>query len=309
MQSKIPVILDTDIGSDIDDTWALAMLLNSPELDVKLIVTDTGDTRYRAKIVARLLEISGASHLPIGIGIPLEKAPRSQMAWVAGYDLANYPGPIYEDGVGAIVDTIMASPQPITLLCIGPVPNVAAALARQPEIAQRARFVGMHGSVRRGYGGSKTIAAEYNVACFPYACRQVFEAAWDVTITPLDTCGLVRLKGEKYRAVRDCQDPLIKAVIENYRIWVASTERSKRADVGTHSSILFDTVAVYLAWSEELLVMEELGIRVTDDGHTLIDDEAKVIRCATQWKELPAFEDLLVQRLTGKAKLRDPSSP
>jgi inosine-uridine nucleoside N-ribohydrolase len=53
---KIPVILDTDIGSDIDDVWALVMLLNSPELDVKLILTANGDTVYRARIVAKLLE-------------------------------------------------------------------------------------------------------------------------------------------------------------------------------------------------------------------------------------------------------------
>ena len=45
--------------------------------------------------------------------------------------------------------------------------------------------------------------------------------------------------------------------------------------------------------------MEQLGIRVTDDGYTVIDDEAKVINCAMAWRDLAAFEDLLVQRLTG----------
>ncbi|ACK41425.1 MULTISPECIES: nucleoside hydrolase [Dictyoglomus] len=57
--NKIPVILDTDIGTDMDDTWALAMLLNSPELDPKLITTVNGDTLYRAKLVAKLLKIAG----------------------------------------------------------------------------------------------------------------------------------------------------------------------------------------------------------------------------------------------------------
>ena len=54
---KIPVILDTDIGSDIDDTWALAMLLKSPELDLKFVTTTTGDPRYRAKIVAPEIDV------------------------------------------------------------------------------------------------------------------------------------------------------------------------------------------------------------------------------------------------------------
>ncbi|MCD6289993.1 MAG: nucleoside hydrolase [Anaerolineae bacterium] len=296
---KIPVILDTDIGSDIDDTWALAMMLKSPELDVKLITTDTGDTRCRAKIVAKLLEVAGRTDIPIGIGIPRPEAPSSQAPWVEGYELSSYPGVVYEDAVGAIVETIMGSPEPITLVCIGPVPNIKAALEREPRIAERARFVGMHGSIRRGYNGSPQPVAEYNVARDPAACRAAFAAPWDVTITPLDTCGLVRLREAKYRIVRECKDPLIQALMENYRIWIRNSEWAGGLDPDKESSVLFDTVAVYLAFSEELLVIEKLGIRVTDDGRTLVDENAKRIRCATKWKDLDAFEDFLVKRLAG----------
>jgi len=66
---RIPVILDTDIGTDIDDTWALALLLRCPELDVRLVVSDTGNTEYRAAIIARLLEVAGRTDIPVGIGI------------------------------------------------------------------------------------------------------------------------------------------------------------------------------------------------------------------------------------------------
>lgn len=296
---RIPVILDTDIGTDIDDTWALAMVLKSPELDVKLVVTDTGDTAYRAKIVGRMLEIADRTDVPIGVGIPLEGAPSNQVPWVEGYDLSSYPGTVHEDGVGAIVDTILNSPQPVTLVCIGPVPNIAAALARVPEIARRARFVGMHGSIRRGYGGSEAVSAEYNVRAYPQACQKVFAAPWDLTITPLDTCGLVRLEGARYRAVRDCEDPLVRAVVENYRIWARSCDWATGLDVDTQSSVLFDTVAIYLAFSEELLAMEKLGIRVTDDGYTVVDGGAKTVNCAMDWRDLLAFEDLVVRRLVG----------
>jgi len=299
VHERIPVILDTDIGTDIDDTWALALMLRSPELDVKLVVTDTGDTAYRARIVAKMLELDGRTDVPVGIGIPLERAPSLQAPWVAGYELSRYPGQIHEDGVGALIDAIMESPEPVTLICIGPVPNVAAALAREPGIARRARFVGMHGSIRRGYDGSRDVSAEYNVRAYPRACQRVFAAGWDVTITPLDTCGLVRLVGEKYRAVCDCDDALVQAVIENYRIWAENCEWTQGLDVETGSSVLFDTVAVYLAFSEELLQMERLGIRVTDEGYTVVEAGAKEINCALDWKDLPAFEDLLVRRLTG----------
>ena len=88
---RIPVILDTDIGDDIDDTWALVLALKSPELDVKLVVTDFGNTEHRAKIVARLLEIAGRTDIPIGIGIRENDAESPQSEWVKDYDLSKLP--------------------------------------------------------------------------------------------------------------------------------------------------------------------------------------------------------------------------
>jgi inosine-uridine nucleoside N-ribohydrolase len=250
-------------------------------------------------VVAKLLEIGGRTDVPVGVGIPLANAPSPQSPWVEGYAFSSYPGPVHEDGVGAIVETIMRSPEPVALIGIGPVPNIAAALAREPRIAERARFVGMQGSVQRGYGGSEEVSPEYNVRAYVHACQQVFRAPWEVTITPLDTCGVVQLAGEKYRAVRDCEDPLVRALIENYRVWARNCEWARGLDAEARSSVLFDTVAIYLVFSEEFLIMERLGVRITDDGYTVVDDNARLINCAMDWRDLPAFEDFLVQRLTG----------
>src|SRR6187455_2745598 len=113
--TKIPVILDTDIGSDIDDTWALIMMLNSPELDVKLIVTAHRDTTYRAKIVAKLLETAGRTDIPIAIGIQTpEWEGLAQASWVTDYELEAYPGTLYRDGISALIDTIMNSDEQVT---------------------------------------------------------------------------------------------------------------------------------------------------------------------------------------------------
>ncbi len=293
---RIPVILDTDIGDDIDDTWALAFLLKSPELDLKLVVTDYGNTEYRAKIAARLLEVAGRTDVPVGIGIKQDDREGGQAAWVKGYDLSKYPGKVHRDGVQALIDTILGSPEPVTLICIGPVPNIKAALDREPRIAGRARFVGMHGSVRRGYDGKKEPDAEYNVKADAGACRRALSAAWDVTITPLDTCGLVQLKGEKYAAVKGSKDPLARAVIANYRIWCG--KNPERAD--KESSILFDTVAVYLGFSEKSLSLEKISLSVTGEGFTVADPRGKTVSCAVDWKSLPDFEDLLAERVGGK---------
>ena len=294
---KIPVILDTDIGDDIDDTWALVLLLKSPQFDLKLVATDYGNTTYRAKVAAKILEVAGRTDVPVAIGLRGGEKEGPQAPWVRDYDLSRYPGKVHEDGVQAIIDAILGSPKPVTLISIGPVPNIRAALEREPKIAERARFVGMHGSVRRGYGGKPTPDAEWNVRADPAACAKALGAPWPVTITPLDTCGLVHLRGEKYAAVRDSRDPLVQALVENYRIWCGDhPERAKEA-----SSTLFDTVAVYLAGSEDLCVMEELRIRVEPNGMTVVDPGGKPLRVAVDWKSLPAFEDFLVERLTGRA--------
>ena len=268
---KIPVILDTDIGSDIDDTWALGLLLKSPEVDLRLAVSATGDTTYRARLLAKMLQTAGRSDVPVGVGLDTQDESRRafpQAAWVEGYDLADYPGQVHMDGVGAMIEAILASPQPVTVLGIGPLPNIAEALRREPRIALNARFVGMHGSLRRGYDGAADILAEYNVNLVPPACRAAFSAPWDVTITPLDPCGLIRLEGEAYRRVRDSADPIARMIIENYRLWLASNQVDwlKGVDAEAHSTVLFDTVAAYLTFSEELLEMELLGVRVDGEG-------------------------------------------
>lgn len=293
----IPVIFDTDIGDDIDDTWALAMLLRSPELDLKLALTDYGKADFRARIIARVLESAERTDVPVGIGVGGHEGTGKQAAWVEDYTLADYPGTVEDEGVEAMIGIIMNSPTPVTVICVGPVPNIAVALEREPRIVENARFVGMHGSLRLGYRGSETVAAEYNVKCDPAACRAAFEADWDVTITPLDTCGLVSLADERYRRIRDSEDPLLQAVIENYRAWAGADDRAFDAD--ERSSTLFDTVAVYLAFSEQHLAIEELPAVVTDDGFTRIDEAGASIRAATQWQDLDAYLDFLVDRLEG----------
>jgi inosine-uridine nucleoside N-ribohydrolase len=298
--TPVPVILDTDIGDDIDDTWALALLLKSPELDLKLVVGDYGESQYRARLLAKLLDRAGRSDVPVGVGLDI--APRGegrQSAWIKDYDLKSYPGKVLTNGVQAIIDTIMNSPQPVTLICIGPLPNIAEALKREPRIAQHARFVGMDGSVRLGYGTAKP-CAEWNVKADPKALQAVFAAPWDITITPLDTCGLVTLAGDKYGRVRDATDRNVADLIANYRVWLLNQPTLAADMADHHSTTLFDTVAVYLAIKPEQCVMEKLNLRVTDDGFTVIDPQARLVNVATQWKDLGTYEDFLVERLAGK---------
>ena len=303
---RVPVILDTDIGDDIDDTWALVLALKSPELDVRLVVTDFGNTVQRAKLVARVLGLAGRTDIPIGIGIKENDDPGPQAEWVAGYDLAKYPGRILKDGVQALVDTAMASREPVTLIAIGPAPNLKAALEREPRIAEKVRLAGMYGSIHRGYD-KPTPEPEWNVKSNPAAARALLSAPWvDAIVTPLDTCGRVRLSGERYARVRGSSDPLLRGLMDAYAVWCRNRDWCAKDPgyVASKSSTLFDPVAVYLAISRDLVKTETTGVRVTEEGMTVPDPSARPVTWATGWASLEGFEEWLTARLTATAVSR-----
>ncbi len=299
---RTPVILVTDIGSDIDDSWALALALRSPELDLKLVLTDPADTQYRAIVAAKFLEDVGHGAIPIGIGDnsgPKGDDSKTLLPWIAGYDMAKYPGKIYPDGIGALIDVVESSPVPVTIIAIGPVHSLALAIKRAPAIASKCRFVGMYGSFDVGYGGGAP-SAETNVRVDPAALRAALSAPWqDVLLTPLDTCGSVGLDGERYHAIWSATgDPLLRALIQSYCIFAPRQTWMTCDYFATRSTTLFDCVAVYLAYSEELVDTETITFDITDDGFTRRSASgAFKARVAIRWKNKDGFEAQLAGRL------------
>lgn len=300
----IPVILDTDIGGDVDDTWALYYLLRCPQLDLKLVATEGSATPYRARLTARLLELAGRSDVPVSLGPNRDEWDGPQSGWVGDYQLTDYPGAILEDGIEAILSAIETSPEPVTVLSVGPAPVLAAAIRRRPDVFRNARLIGMFGSINLGYGGSEEPVAEYNVVADPGALRTLLSAPWqDILLTPLDTCGLIVLDGEDYARVHESDDPLARAIIENYKTWLPNVDWMPEGhDPAQRSSTLFDVLAVELAYNESHVGIETLPLTVTDDGMTLVDEERGVpVRCAISWRDLEGFEEKIARLLTKAA--------
>jgi inosine-uridine nucleoside N-ribohydrolase len=302
---KIPVILDTDIGSDIDDTWALIMALRCPRLDIKLITTTNGAAQARAALIAKLLTAAKRTDIPVGLGAGKGNAGY-QTSWCKGFDLKSYPGKVLDDGVQAMVEAINNSPQPVTIIAIGPLETVAAALEKDPKIAAKAIFVGMEGSL----GGK-----EYNVTCNVPAAQKVLAAPWRQTIiTPLQSCGRATLSAEHMKKINAARrsDPLLEALIENWGRWisygVAATNPSQWQP--DKSSTLYDTVAVYLAMGDrQHAKMEELTIAVTDAGVMNKDPNGARMLVATEWKDLNGYLDLLVKIMTDRESAAGAAKP
>ena len=182
----------------------------------------------------------------------------------------------------------MKSPQRVTIIAVGPLPNVAAALQREPRIAEKADFIGMHGSIYKGYGGKSKPDPEYNVVADVAACRRVFTAPWEITITPLDTCGLVVLKGDKYQKILQRNSAITGNLLQNYRLWQKNGMRGQHKDMAeaeldrlvnkqlnSRSSTLFDTVAIYLAISHDLVKMKRVPVEITDKGQAWLAANTK----------------------------------
>ncbi len=300
--ARTPLVLVTDIGTDIDDSWALALALRSPELDLKLVLTDPADTPYRAKVAAKFLEAARRTDVPVGIGDnsgPKGDDNKTLTPWIAGYDLSKYPGKVYPDGIAALIDVVEKSDRPVTIVAIGPVPSLALALKRAPGIAAKCRFVGMFGSFDVGYGGGP-VSPETNVRVDPSGLRTVLSAPWqDILLTPLDTCGFVSLTGDRYHAIwSSTGDPVLRALIESYCIFAPRQNWMNCDFFATRSTTLFDCVAVYLAYSEDLVETETLRFDISDDGYTRRSPTgAFKARVALRWRNRDGFEADLAGRL------------
>src|SRR5690242_8139404 len=145
------VIIDTDIGDDIDDAFAVALALRSPELQILGITTTFGDTEMRARLLDRLLGEVGRAEIPVAAGPPTPpKSAFSQLRYAQGGHFAKTSHP---DAVTFLLDEIRRNPGEITLVAIGPLVTVGAAIERDPDTFRKLkRVVLMGGSIYRGYG-------------------------------------------------------------------------------------------------------------------------------------------------------------
>ncbi len=272
-KTKTPVIFNTDIGGDIDDVWALYQLMRTEAFDVKLIATDGGSTLYRARVAAKAPTEAGLPHAPIGIGLDPVNADLQQAGWLGDYDIASYPGYVHEDGVGAIIETIMTSPTPVTIISVGPTQSLAAALARANRASPRTRVssacMARSAKVcrairRRSRNGTSRSRRKH--------CAQIFVrmGLHDHAARYLRASRARRLITHRSAPARRL---LAQSLIRQYEDW-----RPKATWLGpeidpatTQAARLFDCVAVELAHDETWFEMETLPLVVTDDGFTRVD--------------------------------------
>jgi len=289
-------ILDTDIGDDIDDAFALALALHSPELRLLGVVTAFRDTELRARLTDRFLGAVGRSDIAVAAGVP---TPSTNPMPQAAYALRS-PERKYADGVEFLLEQIREHPGEITLIAIGPLNNVQAAIERDPATFRKLkRAVIMSGSFNRGYndwskGGTRNHASpEWNVVCDPAGLRELLASGVPVFMMPLDS-SFIRLEPTERAAIFSHGSPLTDQLTLLYHQWMGMNP--------DHSVTpkLADPVAMAYAVRPDLCPMTPMRIEVDDKGFTRQVEGAPNAQVCLNSDE-KGFLDLLVSRITSDA--------
>ena len=218
---KVKLVIDTDIGDDVDDLQALTLALVSPEVELLGVTTVWGDTARRAKLARLLLEAGGQPEVPVarGAGSPLLHPGRA--AQFDGHNL-NLSA-VAEERVDTpaalfLVQLIQAHQGEVALLSLGALTNLALALALDPRLPGKVRqYYLMGGSF--GLRPELPHQVEYNIGCDPEAGAVVFAAGFELTIVGLDVTTQVELSRDHLEPLRASSHPLAKlyvAAVEDY---------------------------------------------------------------------------------------------
>jgi purine nucleosidase len=287
---KIPVLLDTDIGGDIDDAWALAYALTRDDFDLLAVTVSDGNTAPRAKVAAKLLHVVGRDQVPVAMGrsTPVREGQVDfQFQWAEDFTTKR---PIDVPAADVIVAEARKRAGELVLVAVGPLQNVADALRKEPNLPRLVkRLVLMSGCV---YGSTWGLIAEWNVTQAIDDARLVYAAGFPITIVPLDSTTKVVLKQAERERLLAKPTPLTTALEALYRLWLEKPDQQM---------VLHDQLAVVEAAhpGEYFGRFEELKIAVDEKGFTRIDPaKGATVRVALEPKR-DAFMDHYLGRLLG----------
>ena len=296
------LVLDTDIGSDVDDALALAFALRHPDIDLVAVTTVADDVTARAHIASKLLAIAGRHDVEVAPGVGWTQSPSGRKsAWGHEGRALIDPGaspPSYErDAVTLIVEE--TERRPLELATIGMQSNVAAALDRDPDLAGRLARLDVMGGVFapiRAQGRELPPSYDHNLMVDPGASLRVLNAGIRTMYTPVDVTVRAPLPRSHLERLRT-GDALCRALAALIGVWIEVADPPD--DV---AAILHDPLAVACTVDRRFVTAEALPVTVAlHDGvvRTFIDratgHEADVITSV----DGRAFADFWLETVLG----------
>ena len=261
------VIIDTDIGSSIDDAFAVALALSTPELEILCFSTSSGDTLARAKILDRMLGESRIDNIPVlaGASMPFKQVgfQTSSILMQRRYgERGHYGKASHGNAVDYMLQQIKRHPGEITLVAIGPLTNVAAMIDKDIDTVRKLKKLVIMGGwiapIVSALGERSEPMAEHNVSIDIEAAQKVFQADIPLFVIPLDATLPLKLDEVDRRIVFTEATPLTNALNVLYTLW------------GNTTPTLHDVMAVAFVTEAQLCAVEPMRVTVDADGLTRI---------------------------------------
>lgn len=258
------VIMDTDIGTDVDDLLALGVLLGSPEIQIEGVTTVYGDVDLRARMVLKTLALARRNGIPVhtGIGKPLLGLDPVYWPGHEGIGLIDpddiLPAPSPGHAVDFLIRHIMDNPGEITLLAVGPLTNVATAFILEPRLAgSLKRLVLMGGKIKTSINNEGP--AEHNIKCDPEAAHVVFASGAPIEVVPLDVTLHATITQSGVNRLRERDTPYHEALADQVTRYPGFVGRGG-------NTFLHDPVAAMTIFRPELLTWVPYNVQVELDG-------------------------------------------
>ena len=270
MPAPRKIIIDTDPGQD--DAVAILLALASPELHLLGITCVAGNVplALTATNARKVCELAGRPDIPVlaGCDRPLRRklVTAEHVHGRTGLDGVDLPAPAMPlqdaHAVDFLIDTLRhEAPGTVTLVPIGPLTNIATALARAPDIAGRiGRIVLMGGAYFEV--GNITPAAEFNIFVDPEAAAAVFACGAPITVVPLDVTHKALVTAPRVAAFR----ALGTRVGEVVASWTDFFERFDKEKYGSPGAPLHDPCTIAWLLAPELFSGREINVEIETEG-------------------------------------------
>lgn len=309
-----PAIVDTDMAAD--DWLAILYLLQHPGVDVQAItVVGTGEAHCGPGVqnALDLVALAGRPEIPVACGreTPLAGDHAFPRAWRArvdsllGLSLPSNPNPPYAgSAVELLIRTVLRSPQPVHLVALGPLTNIAQAIEASPELVDNLQMITIMGGAVNVPGNVRASSdtgndwAEWNIYADPHAAGVVLRSGAPMTLVPLDATQDVPVTTGFQKALRRERDT--PAAEFAHRVLA-----QKAGDIQSGGYYFWDPFAAAVATEETLATFQEMFLTVVEQegpqsGCTLVSSAGYPVSVATR-ADAARFERLFLETLNSQS--------
>lgn len=253
-EMKEKIIIDTDIGDDIDDALAISLAVNSPEIDLVGVTTVFKNTAARARLAKKVLEMLGRAETPVYMGCAqplINKVDDKEIPNQYSEDMDGIEVNTDMDAVDYIIEIVMKSDGDISIVPIGPLTNIALAIIKKPEIKNKIKSIVMMG------GAYYFPYNEYNIECDPEAARIVFESGIQIKAVGLDVTLKCQLTQQDVERIEHPHNEITQFLSDLIGRWTK---------INDYLPILHDPLAICAVFDKELLEFNEERIVIETKG-------------------------------------------